>query len=104
METKKILYWSDEKNPNNFVGKAKNEDPRKVGVVISELKQGVILEQYLGFAECRICPTRRLLSGACLTGYGYRWPARAEHYIIDHGVWLPELDEFYHAVQNKGTK
>ena len=44
-----------------------------------------------GFALCRMC--KDVLGTHDFMGHGFVWPERAEHYILEHGVWIPELDD-----------
>ena len=44
--------------------------------------------QAMGFANCRICGAN--LGSRDVTAFGFVWPEKAEHYILDHDVWTPD--------------
>ena len=52
---------------------------------------------YLGYANCRICGEQ--LGTRDFFGYGFVWPEKAEHYVINHHVWTKECDEMLIAVR-----
>ena len=54
------------------------------------LASGKIIESYFGDANCRICG--EVLGNKDLAGYGMLWPEKAEHYVLEHDVWVPGLD------------
>lgn len=58
---------------------------------------GDVLMGYLGWADCRICG-ERLGTRDCF-GYGFVWPEKAEHYVLNHHVWTPGCDELLAAVR-----
>jgi hypothetical protein len=87
-----ILFWTEAHRPQDFVNK---DIPlaRRVEVA-NHLEQGRKLNQYRGFAGCRICGERL---GTYDKGDGvYVWPEKAEHYVLEHDVWLPEFNEMVH--------
>jgi len=61
------------------------------------LVNGQDLEAYLGYANCRIC--NKMLGSRDLTGWGFMWPEKAEHYILDHDVWTPGCSRLLAAVR-----
>ncbi len=63
---------------------------------------GDVWMSYLGWADCRMCGQR--LGTRDLFGYGFVWPERAEHYVLDHRVWTPECDEMLAAVRRSFRK
>ncbi len=69
-------------------------DRELVGRVLAQGKRGVA---YMGYANCRICG--RQLGTADLYGFGFIWPEKAEHYVLDHDVWTPECDDLLAAVK-----
>lgn len=68
----------------------------------SNPRGGSVLESYFGFAECRLCGER--LGTRDLFGYGYIWPERAEHYILNHKVWTPDCTEMLQAVRRAARR
>lgn len=90
-----------------FTGKPVLRDParcRRTNVperdreeLAAVLAQGVVLERYMGHANCRICGLE--LGSADLTGWGFMWPEKAEHYILVHLVWTPDCDRLLQAVR-----
>lgn len=70
---------------------------RKRQQVAKLLAAGAPIEKYFGHAHCRICGVE--LGHCDLAGYGFIWPEKAEHYVLEHDVWTPELDLFYNAAR-----
>ena len=68
----------------------------------SNPRGGSVLMGYMGFAECRICGER--LGTRDLFGYGYIWPEKAEHYILNHKVWTPDCTEMLQAVRRAARR
>lgn len=64
----------------------------QLGKVLASGKRGMV---YMGHAECRICGVE--LGCADFHGYGFTWPEKAEHYILEHDVWTPECNDLYMA-------
>lgn len=93
----RVMYWSYSHDPNAFIGRATQVPAHRVNLVVAFLKTGHRSTGYLGWAECRICGER--LGTADMTAEGYQWPSRAEHYIIEHGVWTPKLDALGRALE-----
>jgi hypothetical protein len=58
---------------------------------------GEVLMGYMGWSDCRICNER--LGTRDLFGYGFIWPEKAEHYILNHNVWTPDCDALLAAVR-----
>ena len=54
------------------------------------LQRGDVGTAYMGWADCRICG--RQLGTRDFFGYGFLWPEKAEHYVLEHDVWTPECD------------
>lgn len=84
----KIMFWSEDLKPADCVDQ--NVPAEKREAIAKILTAGKVDAQYRGIAHCRMC--RRMLGSADLTGHGFKWPQNAEHYVLKHGVWLPELD------------
>lgn len=57
---------------------------------------------YMGWADCRICGAK--LGTRDMFGYGFIWPEKAEHYVLEHKVWTPECEQFLRAVQHSRRK
>lgn len=82
--------------PQDFVNAS---IPRKDRIDLARaLVRGEVDESYIGYAECRICGER--LGTADLVGWGFLWPEKAEHYILEHDVWTPECDRLLAAVRS----
>jgi hypothetical protein len=83
----RILFWSTLKGerPQDFI---RTDIPSKYRYRVAELlASGERHISYLGYACCRICG--ELLGTSDVTGYGFVWPEKAEHYITEHDVWTP---------------
>lgn len=81
-----------EKRPQDFVRTDILPGTRKLLADI--LTGGREVEAFFGHAQCRICKTElghRDL-GAHIGPYLFIWPEKAEHYILDHGVWTRDCD------------
>ena len=83
----KILYWSNNYKPQDFIN---NPHPNAYKIV-KFLKSFDIRKCYKGSAYCRICGDR--LGSSCFIKNGLQWPSKAEHYITEHNLWIPEFDE-----------
>jgi hypothetical protein len=75
------------------------------------LASGKKAESYFGYAECRICSSSEIgavrrteIGCADLYGWGYIWPAGAEHYILEHDVWTPDCTRLLAAVRRDVAK
>ncbi len=65
--------------------------PRKRREIAAHLlATGKVLDRCLGYADCRMCGVQ--LGCADLGGWGHLWPEKAEHYVLEHDVWVPGLD------------
>jgi hypothetical protein len=83
-----------------FTGRLPNIDPKNyVRVDIPRarrelaaglLASGKVIESYFGDATCRICGA--VLGNKDLGGWGHLWPEKADHYVLEHDVWVPGLD------------
>jgi hypothetical protein len=86
---KKIMFWSETFTPQSVV---RDDIPKeRRDAIAAFLRDGHIINTYRGFARCRICHVA--LGSSDMTGADFMWPARAEHYVQRHGVWLVEFDE-----------
>lgn len=74
-------------------------DRELVARVLAAGKRGI---SYMGYAECRICGSR--LGVADLYGYGFVWPERADHYVIDHNVWTPGCEKLLEVLRSRGVR
>lgn len=65
--------------------------PREKRERVAEiLAAGNIGMAYMGRSECRICGIE--LGSRDFYGHGFVWPEKAEHYVLEHDVWVPELE------------
>jgi len=96
-----IMYWSQGKRPEDYEDAAGYIEPERRRWVIETLKTSPTVEEWRGGAGCRLCRvyhnTSTLLGHRDLGAFGFVWPEGAEHYIIEHGVWHPDLDALYEA-------
>lgn len=66
-------------------------DPRaRRDLVAKLLASGKVIESYFGYAECRMCGAQ--LGSRDFGGWDHLWPEKAEHYVLEHDVWVPGLD------------
>lgn len=54
------------------------------------LASGKVIDRSYGVANCRICGFE--LGSADLGAFGHMWPEKADHYVLEHDVWVPGLD------------
>ena len=86
-----ILFWSDQHRPQDYENCVLNVPTKKIDRVVEALQSGESLSQMRGWANCRICDEN--LGSSDLGGHGFVWPELAEHYIVEHGVWTPDLNK-----------
>lgn len=104
----RILFWNPRGfeyedfegcsgRPQQFEGGVDNITPETVQKAVELLQSPENKIAYRGFAECRICGKRL---GTCdYEGNGFVWPEKAEHYILEHGVWVAsDMEPFLAAV------
>jgi hypothetical protein len=94
-----LLYWGTDpgERPHDFVNV--QVPPWQRDAIVFILGNGVDAHpgiQAMGWASCRICGAN--LGSRDLTRFGYVWPEKAEHYLVDHGVWTPECEGLLRAV------
>lgn len=86
-----ILFWFERAwNPKRFQDRAFEVSPRRIATAVSLLRAGRTHVPYKGWADCRICGKR--LGSRDLRDGAFLWPEKAEHYVLGHAVWTPELD------------
>lgn len=66
-------------------------DPERVKRIVEFLTHPEFEMGYRGDARCRIC--KKMLGYRDFFRGKWCWPEMAEHYILEHNVWVPELDE-----------
>ncbi len=93
MARKEILYWTATEPPHKFVRDDVPDRSRRQLALV--LKNGERVHAWMGWAECRICGAE--LGTQCLGALGFQWPQKAEHYILEHGVWTPGCAELLDA-------
>lgn len=63
-------------------------DAEERDAVAAYLARGTVVETYRGYSPCRLCDLdngfRELSDGR------YVWPEGLRHYVLEHGVRLPE--------------
>lgn len=95
----RMLYWGDSpgKRPHDHVRRDVSEVHRQSIVFVLKNGQDAHPEiQANGWANCRICGTN--LGSRDLTAFGFVWPEKADHYLLEHGVWTPECDQLLRQV------
>jgi 2'-5' RNA ligase len=90
--SQKLFFWSDDHRPQDFAGHVSTVGASVVKRVVEALQNGQTHVSYKGWADCRICGDH--LGSQDLYAEGYIWPSKAEHYILKHGVWTPDLSRF----------
>ena len=95
-QSEKILFWSDEHRPEDYVGCIEDVYVGTLDSVISALQEAEVHQSYKGWANCRICDAN--LGSRDLYHEGFIFPSQAEHYIQEHGVWTPGLQRFAEAL------
>jgi hypothetical protein len=84
----RILFWDDVagRRPQDFV---RSDVEDKVRHFLARvLSEGETIEHYKGSTTCRICGA--MLGSHDLSAYGFIWPEKAEHYILEHAVWTAD--------------
>lgn len=67
-------------------------------VLAKALANGTMFMSYMGWADCRICGAE--LGTRDMTGWGFLWPEKAEHYILEHDVWTPGCSRLLAAIRS----
>jgi hypothetical protein len=96
-----IMHWSSDHPPERYAGLVGGVPKDDVLLAISALRTGKRLRATVGWVDCRICG--EVLGTSDLGAYGFVWPERSEHYIEEHGVWTPGLDELVRAAKSSQT-
>ncbi len=73
--------------PANFVDRSWDVDERDA--VSDYLRRGFVVRAYMGYSPCRLCD-RETNGNLELSDGVYVWPEGLSHYVLDHGVRLPE--------------
>ncbi len=94
-----MLYWGTDpgERPHDFIAAQVPSWQRDAIVLV--LQNGVDAHpgiQAKGWASCRICGAQ--LGSMDLTRYGYVWPEKADHYLVEHGIWTPECSDLLQVV------
>ena len=89
---KPIMFWTKTFDPSVFAGMASAVPAARKRSVIAKLKRGEVIQSYRGKANCRICG--KSLGNKDLWDDEWLWPEGADHYVSEHDVWFPLLDEF----------
>lgn len=89
--TREILFWSKTYRPHDFI----NRPNPRADIAVQILRNPKNKMGYMGFALCRICDAH--LGSHDFAAHGFVWPQGAEHYIIAHQLWIPELDDLIAA-------
>ncbi len=101
----KMFFWSEEDPPSKFVNLEKSIIERLA--LAGALGLGKEHASYRGMATCRIKNCGKTLGNRDMFyksydvfGKTFIFPQQCEHYVLAHGVWVPEADEFLQAVVN----
>lgn len=95
-----MLYWGagPHARPQDHVRvDVTDAERRELAFVLEHGRDAHPKMQTKGWATCRIC--RDQLGSRDLTAFGFVWPERAEHYVLQHGVWTPECTALLHRVR-----
>jgi len=68
--------------------------------IAAYLRGGHVFGAWGGFAQCRFTNCGALLGSCDLTDGEWVWPEGVEHYLLEHGVCLP--DAFVGTMQSNG--
>jgi len=98
---KPILYWSEKHCPQDYENCISSVSTEAVDRVIAALRLGENVQQARGWANCRICEAS--LGSSDLSSNGFMWPSQAEHYVVEHGVWTPDLNQFAETLFSKDS-
>jgi len=63
----------------------------KIDAAVKALKGGQLLEAEALYATCPLCQYR--LGCRDHSDRGLIWLDGSEHYVLAHGLWVPELDQ-----------
>lgn len=92
----RLFFWSPSKRPQDFQSTPRwKVTPARRAELVKLLMHGNVLMSYMGHADCRICGAE--LGFRDLGDFGLVWPEKAEHYVLEHGVWLPDCDKLLAA-------
>lgn len=72
-------------DPADIVGEWRS---REREAVVAYLRSGVPFRQYMGASTCRLC--EESTGSTELTDGQWGWPEGLAHYVVEHGVQLPE--------------
>lgn len=100
---KAIGYWREPEfpegerlpEPQDMVDPHWRPDERVL--IGSYLRTGKVAQQWKGFAVCRLCAPSTGLGSCDLTDGEWVWPEGLEHYVEEHGLFLP--DEFIDSMR-----
>lgn len=100
---KAVGYWRETPlpigdglpEPQDFINPQWRPDER--AQIVSYLRAGKAATQWRGCAQCRLCVPSMALGSCDLTDGEWVWPQRLEHYVEDHGLFLP--DEFVDSMR-----
>lgn len=77
------LRWPDARD---FVNPCWDEDERVI--IVDHLEKGTLVNQFRGLSPCRLCGRHN--GSAELTDGTFCWPEGLAHYLLGHGVRLPD--------------
>ena len=100
---KAIGYWRETllpigdglPEPQDFVDLQWRPDER--AQIVAYLRAGKAAVEWRGYALCRLCVQRTPLGSRDLSDGEWVWPERLEHYVEEHGLFLP--DEFIDSMR-----
>ncbi len=87
-----IGYWDGPEadpswpSPEEFVDASWDIDERDL--VVSYLRMGFVARSFMGFSRCRFCGKEN--GNLELSDGHFVWPDGLAHYVVEHGVRLPD--------------
>lgn len=83
-----LFYWTPRHRPEDFI---RTDIPQASRDRLAEiLRSGRVIDSYFGHANCRLCNAE--LGCKDLGAGGFVWAEKAEHYVLEHGVWTPDCE------------
>lgn len=92
---KPIFFWDDTHKPQDFI--VSGIPALKRFALAGVLARGKMIASYRGIALCRMPNCKEGLGSQDWAAYGYKFPNGCEHYVLKHGVWLPDCDDLLEA-------
>lgn len=100
MSLRRILFWGYRpgQRPQQNV---RNVPRERRDLAATVLRSGMRINQQKGMATCRCCGL--MLGSAERSAFGFLWPEKAEHYVLEHDVWTDDIDALLVAAGLSGA-